>query len=98
MFYPTAGRASVGSTDKNGYYTLGYTRTVKSAEIGEHKVTIVPELTSNSLGEDGQRISSVAGVLRKEMLPPRYGDRKKTELNATVVAGSNVCDCKLESE
>jgi hypothetical protein len=98
QFYPAAGRASVGYTDENGYYTLGYTRTVKGAEIGDHKVTIVTELTRDIVGEDGQPRRVVPGDLRKEMLAPRYGDRKKSDLTATVAAGSNVIDFNLETE
>ena len=98
-FYPTTGRASVGYTDKNGHYTLGYTRSIKGAEIGDHKVTITPELTSGQdVGDEGPPKRIVPGDLRKEMLPSRYGDRKKTDLTRTVVAGNNVIDFELKTE
>lgn len=85
MFQPPNGRASTGTTDTNGKYSLVYLDGVSGAMIGTNKVMI----TTRVDGEDGQP------PLVKEKLPPRYHSR--TELTADVKAGSNTFDFKLTS-
>lgn len=85
MFQPSNGRASTGTTDANGKYSLMYLDGVSGAMIGSNKVMISTQVD----GEDGQP------PLVKEKLPPRYHSR--TELTADVKAGSNTFDFKLTS-
>jgi len=85
MFQPSPGRASNGTTDDQGNYSLDYLDGVKGALIGQHKVIIRTEIP----GEDGQP------PIQKEVLPKRYHDQ--TVLTAEVKAGSNTHDFTLES-
>ena len=89
-FYPTSGRSSGGYTDNNGRYSLKYTRSEKGAIIGEHKVTISSELEQDYMGgADTEQ--------RDESMPPKYLDRRKTDLTATVERGKNTIDFDLKS-
>ena len=85
MFQPSPGRASSGTTDDQGSYSLDYLDGVKGAIIGQHKVIIRTEIP----GEDGQP------PIQKEVLAKRYHDQ--TVLTAEVKAGSNTHDFTLES-
>jgi hypothetical protein len=110
-FIPTTGRGSLGQTDANGYYELGYVRNQKGALIGNHKVMIQTDI---AIGGDydfrtreekiadkeaGKAVSdSGKPIARKEMLPKKYCDRKETELTATVKSGNNTFDWDLTTE
>ena len=93
-FYPTDGRASAGRTDEEGHYELRYIRNVKGAVVGPHKVTISTYIHR----EDDPPTSEFGGNGREETMPPKYLDRRKTELSATIESGSNKVDFKLTSE
>ena len=93
-FYPTDGRASAGQTDEEGHYELQYIRNVKGAVVGPHKVTISTYIHR----EDDPPTSEFGGNGREETMPPKYLDRRKTELSATIESGSNKVDFKLTSE
>ena len=93
-FHPTDDRASVGFTDNEGHYELQYIRNVKGAVIGQHKVTISTRIDR----EDDPPTSEFGGNGREETMPPKYLDRRKTELSATIESGSNKVDFKLTSE
>ena len=93
-FHPTDARASVGFTDNEGHYELQYIRNVKGAVVGQHKVTISTRIDR----EDDPPTSEFGGKGREETMPPKYLDRKKTELSATVESGKNTVDFKLTSE
>ena len=93
-FYPTDGRASAGQTDEEGHYELQYIRNVKGAVVGSHKVTISTYIDR----DDDPSTSEFGGKGREETMPPKYLDRKKTELSATIKSGSNTVDFKLTSE
>lgn len=86
MFQPPNGRASTGTTDSNGKYSLTYIDGVQGAMLGTHKIIIRTEIP----GEDGQP------PIAKEKLPKRYHD--KSELTAEVKAGSNTHDFQLSSK
>ena len=90
IFYPAEGRSSGGYTDENGHYSLIYSRDEKGALIGQHKVTISTKLEEDF--EDGASTEA-----RNESLPPRYLDRRKTDLTAVVERGSNQIDFELKS-
>jgi hypothetical protein len=85
MFQPLEGRASLGTTDEAGKYSLTYLDGVPGAKLGKHKVIIRTEVP----GEDGQP------PIVKEKLPPRYHDH--TELTAEVKPGNNTFDFSLTS-
>ena len=93
-FYPTDGRASAGQTDEEGHYELQYIRNVKGAVVGPHKVTISTYIDR----EDDPPASEFGGKGREETMPPRYLDRRKTELSATIESGRNPVDFELKSE
>ena len=93
-FYPTDGRASAGQTDEEGHYELQYIRNVKGAVVGPHKVTISTYIDR----EDDPPASEFCGKGREETMPPRYLDRRKTELSVTIESGSNTVDFELTSE
>ena len=93
-FYPTDGRASAGQTDEEGHYELQYIRNVKGAVVGPHKVTISTYIDR----EDDPPASEFGGKGREETMPPRYLDRRKTELSVTIESGSNTVDFELTSE
>ena len=90
QFQPIAGNSpSAAITDSSGHYTLRYTRETEGAEIGEHTVTISTYLSGN---EDAEPPRPAV----PEKLPQKYN--AKTELKATVKAGSNTLDFPLESK
>ncbi len=90
QFEPLAGNSpSGGMTDAAGNYTLTYTREIKGAEIGEHRVLIT---THNG----GDPDASPPVPKSPERLPGKYN--KKSELRAKVEAGTNTFDFKLESD
>ena len=86
MFQPANGRASTGTTDSSGKYSLTYLDGVSGAMLGPNKVIIRTEIP----GEDGQP------PVAKEKLPKKYHDR--TELKADVQKGSNTFDFDLTSK
>ena len=86
MFQPSNGRASTGTTDAKGNYTLMYLDGVMGAMLGVHKVSIRTEIP----GEDGQP------PVVKEKLPKRY--HEFTELTADIKAGSNTHDFALTTD
>ncbi len=88
IFNPqVAGGESSAITDDAGKYVLQYTREVKGAEIGEHKVRI----TTASKGDPD---ANPPQPKRPELLPAKY--HSKSELTATVQSGSNVIDFDLQ--
>lgn len=91
-FYPVDGRGSSGTTDANGHYELRYTRSQMGAIVGQHKVTVSTEIKGSAYGQE----SAIED--RRESLPKKYIDRKKTELAATVTSGNNKIDFALESK
>ena len=73
---------------------MQYIRNVKGAVVGPHKVTISTYIDR----EDDPPASEFGGKGREETMPPRYLDRRKTELSATIESGSNTVDFELTSE
>ena len=92
--HPADVRASAGRTDDEGHYELQYIRNVKGAVVGQHKVTISTYIDR----EDDPPTSEFGGKGREETMPPKYLDRKKTELSATIESGSNTVNFDLTSE
>lgn len=97
-FSPENGRTSSGVTDAQGNYVLIYAHGVKGAQVGKHTVHI-----SSQAGEQGGGDPNAEGGTSnaptvdyfKGKIPEKY-DQKST-LTATVAAGSNTFDFKLES-
>ncbi len=83
------GSTSLGKTNDDGKYTLGYGGDVQGAEIGEHRVTIT---TYDSGSEDAD--PPRPKVL--EMVPAKYN--YQSELKAEVKAGSNEIDFPLKND
>ncbi len=86
MFQPDEGRASIGTTDAAGHYSLKYLENVNGAAVGHHKVMIRTEIPGN----DGEP------PVAKEKLPAKYHDA--TELTADVKTGSNEKNFELTSK
>lgn len=106
-FYPAQGRASTARTDENGKYELSFSRQKKGAVLGEHKVTIITEvLTETDYGasddyanrEGDESLGKIKNRNRAEMLPSKYRDRKLTDLTANVEPGENVFDFPLSTK
>lgn len=95
-FFPTQGRGSIGMTDENGFYELAYVLKQNGAVIGNHKVTI--ETKVDRASQYDVENGSEKGGSRKELLPEKYHNHKKTELTATVQSGSNTIDFALTTE
>ena len=93
-FYPADARASAGRTDDEGHYELQYIKNVKGAVVGQHKVTISTYIDR----EDDPSTSEFGGKGREETMPPKYLDRRKTELSTTIESGSNTVNFDLTSE
>lgn len=89
IFNPVApGGQSSAISDESGNYTLQYTRELKGAELGEHTVRI-------TTGTRGDPDSDPPLPRSPERLPPKY--HSKSELKATVSAGTNDIDFDLKS-
>jgi hypothetical protein len=86
-FYPEEGRASVGTTDEQGVYTLMYTMDAKGAELGNHTV----QITTAIYESDEQGAAKLP-----ELVPRKY--KKEGALTATVEPGANEIDFELTSE
>lgn len=85
MFQPETGRASFGTTNSSGDYTLTYIDNVSGAVVGRHQVIIRTEIP----GEDGEP------PVAKEKLPKKYHD--ESALSVEVTAGSNQHDFALQA-
>jgi len=97
-FSPQGGRTSSGVTDANGKYELTYAHGVKGAQVGKHTVHISSQGGERGGGnpneEKGASNAQKADYFKGE-IPAKY-DQKST-LTASVAAGSNTIDFKLES-
>jgi hypothetical protein len=88
-FTPTfKGRPSVGVTNENGVYELGYALQEKGALPGEHCVRI--STYRNYDDEAGNAVTV------EEKLPTKY--HAATELQANVEPGKQTIDWPLESQ
>ncbi len=86
-FIPPEGRSSVGNTDKNGVYVMGYLPKVLGARLGKHKVVIKtywPDETSP------EALSAV------DKIPKKYNS--ETTLTAEVKAGKNTINFELTKD
>lgn len=81
-FLPSEGRASVGTTDENGFYKLAYAKGQTGALLGEHKITIAHDPNDTS-------------IVPARDLPSVLGQRKRTPLRRTVEPGSNTFDIEI---
>jgi hypothetical protein len=91
----TSGAGGIGSTTKDGSYSLVNPQRMKGVMPGKYRVT-VSQL-------DMPKIDQTKGVVqvgpdRKEKLPPRYSDPEKTELTATVEKTGTTIDFSLKTE
>lgn len=87
VFQPSEGRPSVGTTDKDGHYTLQYTNDRTGALPGKHQV----QITSEVLFIEGQPNSG-----RDELLPAKY--HAQSELTADVSADNSEINFDLKSK
>ncbi|WP_437200726.1 carboxypeptidase-like regulatory domain-containing protein [Planctomicrobium sp. SH664] len=85
VFQPATGRASTGSTDSEGKYTLKFTSDRPGVIPGRSMVYI----TSQTVDFNGN-------VVRKEILPARYN--RESELAVEVADAPNTFDFALESK
>ena len=97
-FVPAEGRTSSGLTDAGGKYELIYTRDVKGAPVGEHKVYI-----SGAGAEGGGNPNEEGGGEGVPAVKPYTGTipakyNEESTLTATVESGSNTCNFDLESK
>lgn len=76
-------RASMGTTQADGSYSLKYNANTPGASVGKHKVMII-KLNDNP-AEAGQ-----------QLIPPQYNDN--SELTAEVTQGENKFDFELKSK
>ncbi|MFO0818145.1 MAG: carboxypeptidase-like regulatory domain-containing protein [Pirellulales bacterium] len=82
------GSPSSAISDESGYYTLTYTRDLRGAEIGTHRVTISTFSRGNPDGEP-------PAPPVPERVPAKYNTA--SQLTAEVKQGSNEIDFQLES-
>ncbi len=97
-FAPKTGRTSSGVTDAKGKYELTYAHGTKGAQVGEHTVHISSQGGEGGGGnpnEEGGTSNAPKADYFKGRIPAKY-DQKST-LTATVAAGDNTFDFKLES-
>lgn len=88
-FQPQGGPPSRGITDANGKYTLRYTRALAGARIGQHVVSITTHRAANDDADPPRPAVP-------ERVPWKFrGD--DSELRASVAAGANTIDFRLES-
>lgn len=85
-FIPGSGRESIGMTDTNGNYTLGYLPNVTGAKIGTHKVVIATHYNDEASPE---------AMYGTERIPKKYNT--ETTLTAEVKAGKNQVNFELTS-
>ena len=86
-FYPTEGRASMGTTDATGHYELMFTYDEPGAAPGTHSIEI-----STAIPESDERGAAIA----PELLPTKYNTQ--TELSEEVSDGKNEINFDLKSE
>jgi hypothetical protein len=77
------GTDAIGFTNEQGEYKLIYGRGNVGAPIGDYRVTIAGAELDGDSGEPYR-------------LPPKYSDRRQTELTATVEGGENTINFELE--
>lgn len=85
-FKPDSGSISVGRTDEQGHYKLGYNETEKGAKVGKHTVRITTPSDEPGPGGDAP----------KDPIPAKYNEQ--SELSADVKAGSNEFNFDLTSK
>jgi len=104
IFSPAEGRASRGTTDAAGKYTLRYTGEIDGAMIGSHVVSIVKEISdprfkapSRSANGEGDLEPGVPDAPLVNMVPNKYRGRESA-LSANVTDDQNVFDFDLTSK
>ena len=95
-FHPSDGRASIGRTDANGKYELGYLKNESGAIIGSHKVTISTKIYPSEAADSDGNPTMVPG--KPETMPPNYSNLSKSVLTAEVKAGQNECNFELTTK
>lgn len=90
VFIPKSGPSAVGSTDATGKYSLKTGKAI-GAIPGSHLVTITSGGEIPMPGTEEAKADQA-----KPLIPPSYGDPKKSGLSAEVQdSGANVIDFKL---
>lgn len=97
-FAPESGRTSSGVTDADGKYELTYAHGAKGAQVGKHSVHVSSQGGERGGGdpnaEKGASTAAKAASFQGK-IPARYD--QKSILTASVAAGKNTIDFKLES-
>lgn len=84
---PSEGRSSVGNTDKNGDYVMGYLPGIMGVKLGKDKVII------KTFWSDESSPEALAAI---ERIPAKYNS--ETELFADVKPGKNVINFDLTTK
>src|SRR5262245_43486928 len=95
-FFPTGntpGNGGTGQTDATGKYEISTPQGKKGLPPGEYKVSVSYRRNPDGSAPD----PNVPPIESKavELLPPKYSDREKTELTATVTAETKPHDFKV---
>jgi hypothetical protein len=96
-FYPQEGRPSIGMTDSEGNYELGFTASEKGAVVGKHTVRITTGAGEDREDESGEDEDQEEGAdFADPTIPAKYNS--KSELTREVTSGSNEFDFDLQSQ
>lgn len=94
----TRGFGAGGYTDAVGRYELFTRGDIRGAAAGEYRVVakkwMMPDGSDFLIASGSDPSSSAA----RQILPARYSEREKTELSATIRAGSGTIDFPLSSQ
>lgn len=94
-FYPEQGRPSVGTTDEQGHFELGYTATRKGALLGTHSARVSTVRESGQFtGPDGKPLPGMG-----EKVDPKYNQdsQDNPEMRFEVKPGRNTIDLSVKS-
>ena len=97
-FSPESGRTSSGVTDADGKYELVYAHGAKGAQVGKHSVHISSQGGERGGGDPNAEkgaSSAAQPAYFRGRIPAKYD--QKSILTASVAAGRNTIDFKLEA-
>jgi len=109
-FSPSGGGGlpAAGRTGPDGMFRLNAVRGAKAGggtAVGEYVVTVIKRITEGPTGPtstDDPNYGKAAAVVTepkvKDLVPEIYGDPKTSPLRASVVAGKNSFEFKLDSK
>lgn len=100
-FAPEAGgRPALGTTDKDGKFTLKTFEERDGALPGKHKVTVIKKETTGFLADKDGLSGGIApgGIQEKWIVPRKYSDPNSSGLTADVQPGMGPLEFKLTSK